>query len=165
MHQLCFEHSYIDPDVWYCNAGDRYKYVCTYVDDLLVAMKGPNTFMKQLQSDPWNYKLKDVGLPKYYFGGAFFCDNNGTLCYGSQIYAKHMCDNYFQLFREDLPPKMHSASIKEDYPKLDVSDPCGSNDTAKFQSLIGALQRRYHLFLLFGYHQCRDDPRMLPCCA
>ena len=103
-------------------------------------MKGPNTFMKQLQSDPWNYKLKDVGLPKYYFGGAFFCDNNGTLCYGSQIYAKHMCDNCFQLFKKDLPPKMHSASIKEDYPKLDVSNPCGSNDTAKFQSLIGALQ-------------------------
>ena len=51
-----------------------------------------------------------------------------------------MRDNYFQMFGEDLPPKMHSPSIKEDYPKLDVSDPCGSNDTAKFQSLIGALQ-------------------------
>ena len=34
--------SYADPNVCYCDAGDCYKYICTYVDDLLVAMKDPN---------------------------------------------------------------------------------------------------------------------------
>ena len=52
MSHLGFKLSYANPDVWYCDAGDCYKYVCTYVDDLLVAMKDANTFMKQLQSDP-----------------------------------------------------------------------------------------------------------------
>ena len=80
MRHLGFKLSYANPDVWYCDARDCYKYVCIYVDELYVAMKDPNTFMKQLQSNPWNYMLKGVGLPKYHLDRDFFCDSNGTLC-------------------------------------------------------------------------------------
>ena len=40
-----FVPSFADPDVWMRDAGDTYEYVCVYVDDLLVAMKDPKSFM------------------------------------------------------------------------------------------------------------------------
>ena len=33
-----FIHSFADPDVWMCDAGDCYEYIVVYVDDLNVAM-------------------------------------------------------------------------------------------------------------------------------
>ena len=55
LSQLHFKPSLCNPDVWYCNAGDCYEYMCTYVDDLLDAMKNPSAFMKALQAEPYNY--------------------------------------------------------------------------------------------------------------
>ena len=86
-------------------------------------MKDPDTFMNQLQSETWNYKLKAVGPPKYHLGGDFFCDSDGTLCYGSQTYVKRMCDNYFQLFGEDLFSKVHSFVSRETIPSWIYSIP------------------------------------------
>ena len=91
-----FKPSLCDPDVWYRDAGDCYEYVCTYVDDLLVAMKDPNSFMKALQAEPYNYKLKGVGPPRYHLGGDFFQDLDGTLCYGCQTYIRRLADTYKQ---------------------------------------------------------------------
>eukprot|EP00977_Amphora_coffeiformis_P023324 scaffold13003_cov122-Amphora_coffeaeformis.AAC.5 len=130
-------------DVWYRDAGHCYEFICTYVDDLLVAMKEPSTFMDALQSDPYNYKLKGVGPPRYHLGGDFFKDPDGTLCYGCQTYIRRMADNYKQLFGEE--PKTHGKRpvtplTKGDQPELDNTEPCTPDETAKFQSLIGALQ-------------------------
>ena len=58
-----FQPSFADSDVWMRDAGDAYEYVCTYVDDLLVAMRNPQPFMDALQAEPHNYKLKGVGPP------------------------------------------------------------------------------------------------------
>ena len=140
MRTLGFKPSYADPDVWYRDAGDCYEYVCTYVDDLLVAMKNPKEFMEQLQSEPFNYKLKGVGPPKYHLGGDFFRDSDGTLCYSAQTYVKRMVTDFKLLFGEDPPNKPHSPLPKGDHPELDDSPLCTPDQTAKFQSLIGALQ-------------------------
>jgi len=138
-----FKPSLCDPDVWYRDAGDCYEYVCTYVDDLLVAMKDPNSFMKALQAEPYNYKLKGVGPPRYHLGGDFFQDPDGTLCYGCQTYIRRLADTYKQLFGED--PKTNgkrpiTPMTKGDQPELDSSEPCTDAETIQFQSLIGALQ-------------------------
>eukprot|EP00957_Ditylum_brightwellii_P053256 4038058-Ditylum_brightwellii.AAC.1 len=143
LSDMGFIPSLCDPDVWYRDAGHCYEYICTYVDDLLVAMKEPSTFMEALQSDPYNYKLKGVGPPRYHLGGDFFKDPDGTLCYGCQTYIRRMADNYKQLFGEE--PKTHGKRpvtplTKGDQPELDNTEPCTPDETAKFQSLIGALQ-------------------------
>jgi hypothetical protein len=140
LRNLGFTPSYADPDVWLRDAGDVYEYVCVYVDDLLVAMKDPTSFMQALQSDPWNYKLKGVGPPRYHLGADFFRDKDGTLCYSCQTYIRRLCDDYTKLFGEDPPKKAHSPLPKGDHPEVDTSEPCGPDDTAKYQSLIGALQ-------------------------
>ena len=128
-----------DPDVWLRDAGDKYEYVTTWVDDLLVAMKNPKEFMDALQSDPYSYKLKGVEEPKYHLGGDFFRDSDSTLCYGAQTYIKRMVQEYIHLFGEAPTPYL-SPLVKGDHPELDISDSCGPDDIAKFQSLIGALQ-------------------------
>ena len=57
-----------DLDLWIYPAGSCYEYVCVYVDDLLVVMKEPSTFFKNL-SKKHGYKLKGVGDPEYHLGG------------------------------------------------------------------------------------------------
>ena len=68
LRTMHFTPSYADPDVWIRDAGPMYEYICVYVDDLLVAMKNPSKFYADLQSDPWNYKLKGVEFPRYHLG-------------------------------------------------------------------------------------------------
>ncbi len=139
LRDLGFEPTYADPDVWIRDAGDVYEYVATWVDDLLVAMKNPKEFMDALQAEPYKYKLKGVEEPKYHLGGDFFRDSDGTLCYGAQTYIRRLVQDYSRLFDEE-PSSYRSPLEKGDHPELDMSEPLGPDETAKFQSLIGALQ-------------------------
>ena len=60
LRAMGFTPTYADPNVWIRDAGDVYEYVVVYIDDILTALKDPDSFHKELQSDPWNYKLKNV---------------------------------------------------------------------------------------------------------
>jgi len=138
---LGFERTYADPDVWIRDAGLVYEYVCTWVDDWLCALLNPDKFTDALKTDPYNFKLKDVGEPSYHLGGDFFRDSDGTLCYGAQTYVARLAADYKNLFDgEDPPSNIKSPLPKNDHPELDTSDLCGPMDLAKYQSLIGALQ-------------------------
>jgi len=139
LRTLGFMPTYADPDVWIRDAGDCYEYVVVYVDDILTALKDPKTFYELIQSDPWNYKLKNVEEPKYHLGGDFFRDKDGTFCYGAQTYVKRMVDNYKMMFGEQ-PKAYYSPMEKGDQPELDDSPELGPDGIAKFQSMIGALQ-------------------------
>ena len=131
--------SFADPDVWMRDGGDCYEYILVYVDDLIVAMKDPKEFFDQLQAPPVNFKLKGVGPASYHLGGDLFHDDDGTLCFGSQTYSKRLMSNFESLFNE-APKPSFSPLDHEDQPELDTSKLCGPDDTAKFQSLIGACQ-------------------------
>ena len=131
--------SYADPNIWIRDAGDCYEYIVVYVDDLIVALKNPDGFFSALQTDPHNFKLKGVGPTNYHLGGDLFCDDDGTLCFGSQTYSKLLVSNFEGLFFEK-PTTFFSPLDHEDHPELDASELCGPEDTAKFQSMIGACQ-------------------------
>ena len=47
--------TYADPNIWMRDAGDCYECVVVSVDDILTALKDPDLFYKELQSDLWNY--------------------------------------------------------------------------------------------------------------
>eukprot|EP00977_Amphora_coffeiformis_P023320 scaffold13003_cov122-Amphora_coffeaeformis.AAC.1 len=128
LRTLGFTPTYADPDVWIRDGGDCYEYIVVYVDDIFTALKEPVIFYDIIQSEPWNYKLKNVEEPKYHLGGDFFRDSDGT-----------MSENYEQLFGE--PPKeYHSPMERGDQPELDVTMELGTDDIMKFQSMIGAVQ-------------------------
>ena len=116
-----------------------YEYIVVYVDDLFVTMKDPLAFLQELQTDPWNYKLKGVGPSCYHLGADFFRDSDGTLCMGTQTYAKRLLSNFEKLFGT-LPPPVHSPLPEHERPELEDMPLCGPDDVAKYQSILGACQ-------------------------
>ena len=135
-----FTLSHVDPDVWMRDAGDAWEYIVVYVDDIIVAMKDPKSFFDELQDpDKVDFKMKGVGSLTYHLGADFFRDDDGTLCLGSQTYAKRLCSNFECLYGES-PKSVFSPLEHDDHPELDDSLFCGPEDTSKFQSLIGACQ-------------------------
>ena len=59
---------------------------------------------------------------------------------GTQKVHRTTGPKYAALFGEKPPTKSHSPLDKDDHPELDVSELLSEDDTAKYQSLIGALQ-------------------------
>jgi hypothetical protein len=55
-----------DTDFWIKDCGQHYKYITTYVDNVLVYSKDPMKIIKEIQRD---YILKDIGVPRYYLAG------------------------------------------------------------------------------------------------
>ena len=113
LRTLGFTITYADPDVWIWDAGDCYEYVVVWLDDIFTALKNPEEFYGAIQGDLWNYKLKNVEEPKYHLGGDFFCNANGTYCYGAQTYVKCMCENYELKFGEPVK-EYHAPMEKQD---------------------------------------------------
>ena len=128
-----------DPAVWMKQYGDRWGYIVSWVDDLLIMTPDNAAVLKDLQSR--FKKLKDVGAPEYYLGGDFKRESGteDVLTLGSKTYVKRMLDQYEKLFGS--PPAMKNDPLpSRDHPELDVSDLCDDKDRSLYQSLIGMLQ-------------------------
>ena len=52
--------------MFYKDKGDHYKYLASYVDDILIWSRDPMSVMEILMS---KYTMKGVGIPEYYLGG------------------------------------------------------------------------------------------------
>lgn len=52
-----------DHDLWMRKRGDHYKYIATYVDNLLIFSKTPMDIIYTIGD---TYELKEVGAPEYY---------------------------------------------------------------------------------------------------
>ena len=66
-----FTPSYADHNVWMhtpTSATSAYNYVIIYIDNLFASTDDPAQFFQDLQSSPWNYKLKGVGDPTIILG-------------------------------------------------------------------------------------------------
>ena len=63
-------------------------HVVVCINDVLTMLKDPDFFHKELQSDLWNHKLKNVEEPNYHLGGDFVWDEDGTLCHGTQTHVR-----------------------------------------------------------------------------
>ena len=95
------------------NAVDVWEYIMVYIDDIIVAMKDLKSFFEELQ-DPEKvmFKMKGVGSPTSHLGADFFHDDDGTLCLGSQTYAKRLCSNFERLYGE--APKSGFSPLDHD---------------------------------------------------
>jgi hypothetical protein len=127
-----------DPDLWIRDAGDKYEYICVYVDDLLCMMKDPQAFMDRLKC-VHGYKLKGVGPPSYHLGANYFRDPDGTLAMGAMDYVNKILANYERLFGEK--PRMVVQPVEtNDHPEIDASELLSKEGINHYQSLIGELQ-------------------------
>ena len=60
LKSLGFFQSRVEPQIFIRlnEEAQLWEYVACYVDDLCIVMKVPKTFVKQVQSPPFNFKLK-----------------------------------------------------------------------------------------------------------
>ena len=82
-----------------CSTADHYEYVATYVDDLCMIMKDPQSLLDQLMAPQYNFKLKESRELAFHFGCGFKHDNTGTLCMDHGKYIDLMEDAYLQHFK------------------------------------------------------------------
>ncbi|GAX27530.1 hypothetical protein FisN_UnNu102, partial [Fistulifera solaris] len=73
LRELGFQSCKAEPDIWLRPSGDVYEYVAVYVDDLALAMKDPDAFVKIL-TDKYNFKLKGTGPITFHLGMDFSRD-------------------------------------------------------------------------------------------
>jgi hypothetical protein len=100
--------------------------------------KKPQAFFGSLTTEQ-GFKLKGVGKPSYHLGGDFFCDSDGTLAWGAQLYVEKILINYKTMFGSK-PKEYFTSMAEKDHLELDNSELLDSIGVKHYQSLIGALQ-------------------------
>ena len=140
LYDMGFRPSKAEADIWMRDAGDHYEYLACYVDDLLIASKNPQAIIDALEGEPNKFVLKGTGPVSFHLGCDFGRDPDGTMWYGPTTYIDRLKDQYQTLFGEN-PSTRYTAPIEKDsHPELDTSPLLDEDMTAKYQSIIGALQ-------------------------
>ena len=129
-----------EADIWMRRNGDVCECVAVCVDDLALAMKDPESFLKQLQDKPFSFKLKGSGEIKFHLGMDFFRDSQGVLCMAPRKHIEKMLDNCKRLFGSMPSQNVQSPIEKGDHPEMDTSELLEPDQIKVCQSLIGGLQ-------------------------
>ena len=94
LDDLGFTPSKAEPQIWMRLKDGVYKYVATYVDDLLLAMKDPQSLIDDLQGDPYNFKFKGTSEVDFHLGADFGWDPDGTLYMSLKRYIDRIGETY-----------------------------------------------------------------------
>ena len=90
--KLGFVPSKADTDLWMRDAGDHYKYVAKYIDNILAIAKEPLEILEKMKKPNGRYKFKGVGSPEYYLGGDIKVKYNRDSIKELEILAKTYID-------------------------------------------------------------------------
>lgn len=149
LHNLGFEQTNCEANIWIQDAGNVYEYVTTYVDNLCLTVKEPLKLLNDLTKVPYRlklvpYRFKLKGFPPLegavHLGCKFDKDKNGVLYMDPNQYINHMEDAYCHQFRDNPNTKVKSLLEPGDHPELDTSPYLNKDDTQIYQSLICAIQ-------------------------
>ena len=140
LQSMGFHPSKAEPDIWMREAGDHYEYIASYVDDLLIASKQPQTIIDALEGTPHSFKLKGTGPVEFHLGCDFFRDENNVLCVGPKTHIERLSLQYKSMFGEMPSTRVTSPLEKNDHPELDTSPLLDEDGITQYQSLIGAMQ-------------------------
>jgi hypothetical protein len=87
MHLKGFSPCNGDPDVRMDDCTPPYKYICAYINAIILCDKGPQQLADSHIND-LNFKLKCVATPTYNLGGDFYFDSDGFLAWGAHSYFR-----------------------------------------------------------------------------
>ena len=140
--ELGFVPSLVEASIYMrkCLTGDHYEYVATYVDNLAINMKDPQSLIDQLTAAPYNFKLKGSGPLNFHLVCGFHRDTSGTLCMDPGKYIDHMMESYEQHFGEKADMKDRSPLQKGYHPEIDTTSFLDEEGKMVYQSLIGCGQ-------------------------
>lgn len=62
IRSMGFKPSRVDPDLWMkeTDSGEHYEYIATYVDDIIIVAKDPQTYMNQLIKKIFSSERREV---------------------------------------------------------------------------------------------------------
>ena len=70
LHDMGFQPSKAEPDIWMCRNQGLYEYIGIYVNDIAAAAKNPKAITDLLQ-DKYQFKLKGMGPISFHLGCNF----------------------------------------------------------------------------------------------
>ena len=140
LKELGFFPSKAEAEIFMREKDGVYEYVATYVDDLCLVMKDPESFLKILQSKPYSFKLKGSGPMSFHLGCGFDRDKDGILRMNPRKYIDKMMQTYEQLYGNKPSTTPQSPLVENDHPELDTSEFLDEEGMQQYQSLIGSLQ-------------------------
>jgi Reverse transcriptase (RNA-dependent DNA polymerase) len=115
-----FIQSKAETDIWMRENKGLYEYNAVYVDDLLIVARDPGEITRTLEN-AHKFKLKGVGPLTYHLGCDYFCDKDGTLCYGPSNYIAKILDQFENMF--GCKPKEYTSPLeKGDHPEIDTTE-------------------------------------------
>lgn len=138
LRSMGFVPSKAENDIWIRRVGNVYEYIATYVDDLAICSKDPQSIIDTL-TKTYKYKLKGTGPLSYHLGCDYHRDADGTLCSAPKKYIDRIIDGYVQMFGQS-PKEATSPLVAGDHPELDTSPELDEEGVKQYQSLIGSLQ-------------------------
>jgi hypothetical protein len=164
LRDLGFEASLADPDVWMRKAtkpdGTPYwEYILVYVDDQLTISHQAKEIVRQLQEEPFNYTMKDVGPPVRYLGAkigrqedenTWFMSANSYLEKALPVIEERFGDLSKVFSRSTL-----DAPAPTDYhPETDESQLLNEESMQLYQSYIGIMRWSVELSRIDLAHTC-----------
>ena len=141
MIDIGFQPSRADPCVWLRPnvKENHYEYIAIYVDDLLIAMKEPKTFIDILKSK-YKLKIKGDGPLTYHLGCDYTTDPDGTLLATPRKYINKILDSFSKMYPDEKYINIKSPLDKNDHPELDNTELVDHKEIQKYMSMIGQLQ-------------------------
>jgi hypothetical protein len=152
LRNIGFKLSYADADVWMQEAQKPdgfkyYEYILVYVDDQLTISHNPKAITDLLQTEPFNYKLKDVGPPERYLGamiGDYDLDGIKTRYMSAELYLERAIPEIEKRFGSLKPlfPKGHLQIPAQTnfHPEMDQTNLLQEDKKTLYQSYIGILR-------------------------
>ena len=93
--------------------GSHYEYICTHVDDFMIASRDPNKVMDQLLKI---YEIKNIGSPTMYLG-ADIESKDGFWTISSKTYVKEKLQKVKSIFGDI---KIYNTPMMvDDQPEMD----------------------------------------------
>ena len=138
-HALGFVPTHANPNVGTCNTEGCFKCVVACINSALTALKDPNAFRKESQSDPWSCRLGNIEEPKRHLGGDFLLDEDEAFCCGAQTCMSCIIDAHKRLLGKQ-PNEVHAPLGKDDKPESDDTPLLGPDGVKLSRALIGATQ-------------------------
>ena len=136
-----YKPSKADPDLWFKDCGEHYKYIARYVDDVISFSKDPMTIMNHLATV---YKMKGVGKPQYYLGGDVVdlgeeWQNHNMFCaFSAETYIRNCLPKLAEMCGLNQFSTKKTPFSDVYHPELDESSFLEPSDITKFKSLIGS---------------------------
>ena len=143
-----FKPTKADHDLWIKDYITHYEYLCTWVDDIIVASKNARAILEEFRVKA-RYTLKGVGTPSYYLGGNFgristtlLPGKKNTCFFSAQTYFENVCGKIESSFKDRLPQgklKGFHTPLSPDYhPEVDDSPLLSPEEGSQYRMLVGS---------------------------